>query len=193
MRETLHGFGGRRLAWRQARRCARTALIAVSIGVSGAPSVGARQQQPPPQSDQANGQVNVTPAQIQDLFESYVMMQAQRQLRLTDQQLPQFIIRLKALQNTRRRAENQRLRLLQELRQLTQAEDKVDEAQVRDRLKALDDLEMSSSTEIKQAQANLDQVLDVRQQARFRILELQIERNKIDLVVRARQQRAARP
>jgi hypothetical protein len=33
----------------------------------------------------------------------------------------------------------------------------------------------------------LDEILDVRQQARFRLLEEQLERRKIDLLQRARQ------
>jgi len=132
---------------------------------------------------------NVTPAELQDLFDSYVMMQAQRQLRLTDAQLPQFVIKLKALQTVRRRADVQRLRIVQDLRRLTMpANEKVDEGQIRERLKDLEDLEARSAIEIRQAQANLDQILDVRQQGRFRVLEEQIERNKVDLMMRARQQ-----
>jgi hypothetical protein len=132
---------------------------------------------------------NVTPGELQDLFDSYVMMQAQRQLRLTDAQLPQFVIKLKALQMARRRADVQRLRLVQELRRLTMpANEKVDEGQIRERLKDLEDVEARSAIEIRQAQVNLDQVLDVRQQGRFRVLEEQIERNKVDLMMRARQQ-----
>ena len=62
-----------------------------------------------------------------------------------------------------------------------------DEGQVRDRLKALDDTEAQSTTEIKQARTNLDQILDVRQQARFRLLEEQMERRKLELFARSRQ------
>ena len=41
---------------------------------------------------------------------------------------------------------------------------------------------------MRKAYVALDEVLDVRQQARFRVLEEQIERRKIELLMRARQQ-----
>jgi hypothetical protein len=53
----------------------------------------------------------------------------------------------------------------------------------------LNDLSASVATDLKQAQTELDEVLDVRQQARFRVFEEDIERRKVELVVRARQAR----
>ena len=47
----------------------------------------------------------------------------------------------------------------------------------------------TAAAEIRQAQNDLDEVLDVRQQARFRVFEEEIERRKVELVVRARQAR----
>jgi len=41
---------------------------------------------------------------------------------------------------------------------------------------------------MRKAYNALDEVLDVRQQARFRVFEEQIERRKIELLMRARQQ-----
>ncbi len=172
-------------------RCCRIVWLCAALA-SASPVARAMAQtppspgQPPPASAEAPG---VTPGELQDLFDSYVMMQAQRQLRLTDAQLPQFVLKLKALQMTRRRADMQRLRIVQELRRLTlPANDRADEGQIRERLKDLEDLEARSAIEIRQAQVNLDQVLDVRQQGRFRVLEEQIERNKVELMMRARQQ-----
>jgi len=167
---------------------AATILATVWLVIS--PVLLAAQQQAPPPGPPPGGPGSagrVTPAQLQELFESYVMLQAQRQLQLTDQQLPQFIIKLRTLQMARRRADNQRFRILQQLRQLTQGDGALDEGQVRDRLRALDDLETTSASDIKQAQISLDQVLDLRQQARFRMLEEQVERNKVELLMRARQ------
>jgi hypothetical protein len=45
---------------------------------------------------------------------------------------------------------------------------------------------------MRRAYESLDEVLDVRQQARFRIFEEMIERRKMDLLMRARQAAAAR-
>ena len=64
---------------------------------------------------------------------------------------------------------------------------KSDDAQIKERLKALQDQEASSATEITKAYDAIDQVLDLRQQARFRAFEEAMERRKIELVTRARQ------
>jgi hypothetical protein len=127
----------------------------------------------------------VTPAEIQRLFDAYVVMQAQQELQLSDDQFPRFLARMKALQDVRRRGQMQRGRMLQELRRLSQAAGQ-DEA-LRTQLKVLNDLDTRVGTEVRQALEGVDQVLDLRQQARFRLFEEQMERRKVELLMRARQ------
>jgi Spy/CpxP family protein refolding chaperone len=62
-----------------------------------------------------------------------------------------------------------------------------DEAQLKERMKALQDLETRSAADVKKAYDAIDQVLDVRQQAKFRVFEELMERRKLELVSRARQ------
>jgi phage terminase small subunit len=118
-----------------------------------------------------------------------VVVQAEKELQLTDEQFSQFLRRLNVLQMARRRGENQRNRALMELRRVMQAspEGKPDEGQIREQLKALDEVESQSALETRQARLSLDQILDVRQQARFRLLEQQIERRKLELFARSKQ------
>lgn len=120
------------------------------------------------------------------MFDSYALMQAQDQLKISDEQFPQFLSRFKALQDVRRRALQERGRLIQELRQLVNSP-QPDEAQMKERLKALADLEARTADDLKKAQDAIDQVLDVRQQAKFRVFEENMERRKLELVTRARQ------
>jgi len=127
----------------------------------------------------------VSPAEIQRMFDAYALVQAQDQLKLGDSQYPQFLSRFKALQDVRRRSQVERARRLQELRRLS-ADEKTDEMQLKDRLRALQDLEVRAAADIAKAFEAVDQTLDVRQQARFRIFEELMERRKIDLVTRAR-------
>ena len=54
-------------------------------------------------------------------------------------------------------------------------------------MKALSDLDDRLVGEVRDAIAGIDQVLDVRQQVRFRLFEEQMERRKVDLLMRARQ------
>lgn len=138
------------------------------------------------------GAPGVSPGEIQQMFDAYVLVQAQDVLRLTDEQYPRFVARLRALQMVRRRGENQRMMLINQLRRILQAADgRVDESMIKDRLRMLGELNASLATEVKQAQDSLDEVLDLRQQARFRVFEEEMERRKVELVMRTRQ--ASRP
>jgi hypothetical protein len=140
-------------------------------------------QQPPA----GPGTDSVSPAEIQRLFDAYALVQAQAQLKLSDDQYPPFLARYKALQDLRRRSQNERGRIIQDLRRLSMDDAKSDDGQLRDRMKALQDLDVQTAGDVRKAYDAVDQVLDVRQQARFRAFEEQMERRKIDLVTRARQ------
>jgi hypothetical protein len=131
-------------------------------------------------------QPGVSPAEIQRMFDAYALLQAQDQLKIGDDQYSQFLTRFKALQDVRRKALQERMRIIQELRRLTN-DPQSDEGQVRDRLKMLQDVEGRSAVEVRRAYDALDQVLDVRQQAKFRVFEELMERRKLELVMRARQ------
>jgi hypothetical protein len=128
----------------------------------------------------------VSPAEIQRLFDAYVVMRAQEELQLSDEQYPAFLARVKDLQAARQRGVTARARIVQELRQLS-AQTPLDEARARAQLKALAEVEARTANEVRDAQAAIDQVLDLRQQVRFRVFEEQMERRKIELLVRARQ------
>jgi Spy/CpxP family protein refolding chaperone len=80
----------------------------------------------------------------------------------------------------------ERFRLVQDLRRLTNDPQR-DEAQMRDRLKALDDLDARAASELVKAYEAINQVLDIYQQAKFRVFEENMENRKLALVMRARQ------
>jgi len=135
----------------------------------------------------------VTPFELQRLFDSYALLQAQEQLKIGDEQYTKFLPRFKALQDARRQALQQRTRVLNEVRRLL-AEAPSDDGLLKDRLKQLQDIEGRGDAEARKAYEAIDQVLDVRQQAQFRLFEEQMERRKLELVTRARQaNRATRP
>ncbi len=169
--------------------CRRLGILALAASLGG-PSLANAQ----PRGQQApQSAVGVSPAELQRLFDAYVLMQAQDDLTLSDEQYPRFLGRVKILQDVRRRTDMDRRRIVQELRRLTQPRaTTLDEARVKDRLKALDELHVRSAAEIAQAQAGLDEVLTLRQQARFRIFEEMMEQRKVDLLMRVRQQNRPR-
>jgi hypothetical protein len=132
-------------------------------------------------------------AQLLVMLDSYAMFQAQQQLSISDDKFGQFAARLKRLQDVRRRNQRLRLRIIQELRRLAglRAQERAagagDEAAIRAQLTALREHDDRAAAELKQAYAALDEILDIRQQARYRIFEEHIEQRKLELLVRAQQ------
>ena len=131
-------------------------------------------------------------AELQRLFDAYLIMQAQDALQLDDVQFGQFLPKLKALQDTRRRNEQARHRLVTELARLTAPAGTTDEATLKETLRALQELEGRAAAEMRRAYDTVDQLLDVRRQARFRVFEQNMERRKFQLMLRVRRTEAAR-
>jgi Spy/CpxP family protein refolding chaperone len=127
----------------------------------------------------------VSPAEVQRMFDAYALMQAQEQLKIGDEQFTQFLTRYKALQDVRRRTLQGRARVVMELRRLLN-QPQPDDSQIRDRLKTLQEIDARGATDEKQSYEAIDQVLDVRQQAKFRVFEEVMERRKLELIGRAR-------
>jgi hypothetical protein len=146
-----------------------------------------------PESRPNRGAVDLSPGEVVGMLDAYALVQAQNALQLNDSQYGTFVGRLKNLQETRRRNQRARNQLVQDLRRMTNPQvATVDEPAVREKLKALRELDDRSAAELRKAYDSLDEVLDVRQQARFRIFEENLERRKMDLLLRARQQTAGR-
>jgi Spy/CpxP family protein refolding chaperone len=135
----------------------------------------------------ATDEPGVTPFELQRMFDAYALLQAQEQLKIGDEQYARFLPRFKALQDARRQALQQRTRVLNEVRRLLMADPQTDEGQLKDRLKQLQDIASRGEAETLKAYDAIDAVLDVRQQAQFRVFEEQMERRKLELVTRARQ------
>ncbi|HYE85497.1 MAG TPA: hypothetical protein VEA16_04040 [Vicinamibacterales bacterium] len=177
------------------------ALLLLVLLMTASPVI-AQDAQPPRNPPPGGGPLpnldggEMTPGEVQKLFDAYLVMEAQQALALSDQQYPQFLVRVRALQETRRRNQQERVQLMGQLQRLTnpRAQPRGDEAQIKERLTALQELESRNAAEMRKAYNGLDEILDIRQQARFRVFEEQIERRKIELLMRARQQqRPVRP
>ena len=144
-------------------------------GVPGVPGVNAAVDDPA-----------VTPNEIQRMFDAYALVQAQDQLHLNDDQYARFLVRFKSLQEVRRRSLQEHTRLVGELRRLLM-QAQPDEAQLKERMQELQEVDSRAVADVKKAYDGLDQVLDVKQQAHLRVFEEQMERRKIELITRARQ------
>lgn len=169
--------------------CARGQAVAGVVLVfvcAGAAAAGGRPQQPRMRSGAGAQMGRMAASEIQRLFDAYQVMQSQEALQLDDAQFAQFLPKLTALQQTRRRNEYARQQLVQDLAQLIVPGQAMDEARVKESLRALQELDGRAAAELRRAYEVIDQTLDFRQQARFRVFESQMERRKLDLLLRAR-------
>ena len=168
----------------------RVLWVLALIVVCATAGVAAQGRRALPAGPAGAGEATVSPGEIQRMLDGYMLIQAQDALQLTDEQFPRFLTRVRTWQETRRRTQGERQRMLQELRRMTAGRGgPVDEATIKDRLKALDDLEARANGETQQQRDAIDQVLSPSQQARFRIFEETMEQRKIELLMRARQGR----
>jgi len=182
------------------------AVVAIASSVCVAPLTFAEQrpaaQQAPAQPGSERGDQGATPpdadaisvAELTAALDAYALVQAQQQLQISDEKYTVFAARLKRVQTVRRTNQRMRMRLVQDLRRLAgaRANPTEDEAAIKAALTALRDHDEKAAAELRQAYDALDQVLDVRQQARFRLFEEQIEQRKLELVVRAQRARQGR-
>lgn len=153
-------------------------------------------QTPPAEPLAPRNRPGLTNGELVNMLDTYAIVQAQDALELEDTQYGQFVTRLKRLQEIRRKNTQARNRIVGELRRLTLPAAALDENAIRDRLKALREHDERAAADLRRAYDSVDEVLDARQQARFRIFEEQMERKKLDLLMRARNRAApanARP
>ena len=147
----------------------------------------------PPARGRPGNPAGLSPVEVLNMLDAYALVQAESALELKEAQYGEFVTRLKKLQDTRRRNQQARNRQVQELRRMTQPQAKPQEDSViAERLKALKEHDARAAAELGRAYDALDEVLDVRQQARFRAFEENLERRKIDLLMRARRGAAGR-
>lgn len=168
----------------------RTLVAAVVLASACALPAAASQQQAaaPPQPPAIPDAAAISAPQIQRWFEAYTVIQAQEALELSEAQYGRFVTRLKALYESRRKYQQARNQIMGDLRKLTNPKTGTnDEPLLADRLKALRDADERGAADLKRAYEAVDETLDVRQQARFRMFEERMEQQKLELLMRARQ------
>jgi hypothetical protein len=123
-----------------------------------------------------------------DILDALETAQADKRVQVSDAQYGQFILRLKKLQVLRRQHVAQRLKLVNQLRQLVNplppAQPSADDAAVEAQTKAIDELDRRALQELQAAFASIDEVLNVRQRAKFRLYEETLEQEKLNILMK---------
>jgi hypothetical protein len=127
--------------------------------------------------------------EIFGMLDAFVMARAQAALQLDDARYGQFFQRMLRLQEIQRQHRRQRQRLLADLRQLAGpgAPASGGDDAIAAKLGELDQLDARIGPEERRALGEIDQVLGLRQRARFRLFLENMERQKIELLMRVRQ------
>lgn len=130
----------------------------------------------------------MSPVYIQQMFDTMAIMEAERFLSLTPEQYPNFVQRLRRLQEARMQGNRRRGKVMNELRSLVgpQAPPDVSDAAIDAKLKEFAAADAEGYAGIHKAMDELDAGLNVRQRARFRMLEENVERRKIDFLTKVR-------
>jgi hypothetical protein len=171
-------------------------IVALVLTALGLVVPAAAQQGPdlPPGGRANRPRPGLAPAEVAEMLDAYALMQAEKQLNLRDAQFGEFVTRLKQMQQIRRRNLQGRSQIMRELMRLTNPQrGEGDEATLKEKLKSLREHEERAAAELRKAYDALDEVLDTRQRARFRLFEEQLERRKLDLLMRAQAGVAGRP
>jgi len=129
----------------------------------------------------------MTPQQLDQAFDRFMITQARNALQLTEQQHRDFGPRLERLQMIRRRAQRQRRQLVGEVNALTQGSAPIDDATVTAKLKAIEDQNARAEADIRRAYEAIDAVLTPAQRLRFRGFEVRMEQRKLELIRQAQQ------
>lgn len=156
------------------------------------------EQMPPPQQQQpqdpqrGRGPAPPMPGgaapiqELQEMFDAFALVQAQRIMQLNDDQYSRFFTRMKRLQDVRRQHGRQRSRFINLLRR-GYGPERAEDAALTDIVRQLDELDAKFQQELRTARTAVDEVLTVRQRAAFRFFEQDMEMQKVDYLTRARQ------
>ena len=130
---------------------------------------------------------DMAPQEVQRLFEAFELVRAQEMLDLSEDQYPEFVTRFTVLQGARRQGQQGRQRRLRELQRMS-TQPGADETMLTEQLEALGRHDREVTARQQAAIAEIDAILNIRQQVRFRIFEQAMERRRVDLLMRARRQ-----
>lgn len=168
---------------------ARVLLTAALAAAAVLPSASARgQEEPRPGAER--------PAREEALrmVDAYVVSNLQESLGLTDEQFARAIPLVKTLQSERREYFFERARLLREMRRVLRrgGASEAEVTAVLDKVKALD---ADGPARTARNLAALDAMLTPLQQAKYRVLEAEVEQRLRDVMgrVRPRERQAPRP
>jgi Spy/CpxP family protein refolding chaperone len=165
----------------------RAACSALVLALAAAPVFAQAPQPGPPAAE--NGRPR---DDIGKMIDAYVISNLQEGLGLNDEQFVKLLPLVKRLQSDRRALAQRRQRTVGELRRLLQSGTATD-ARVSELLRELKAVETEEPAVIRRDRDALDAALTPVQQAKYRLMEVELDRRLRDLVSQARRNAADPP
>ena len=113
--------------------------------------------------------------ELEGMMDAYILSKLQDALGLNDEQYGRIVVAQKKLQDLRRDYRRTRMEVLRQMRQAL-GRDAVGEEQLRPLLDELARVRSEFTSEEQARYQAIDEVLDIRQRVRYRILETEIQR-----------------
>ena len=123
--------------------------------------------------------------EVEGMMEAYILSKLQDALDLTDEQFGSMVVAQKKLSDTRREYRRDRMQILRQMRQTLQRE-QAGESELQPLLSQLDTLRDDFASNEKSRYAAIDSILDIRQRARYRVLEVEIQRRLAEMMRQVR-------
>lgn len=142
--------------------------------------------------NQPNQGANAPMQELQEVFDAFALVQAQRILQLDDEQYGRFFPKMSRVYQLRRTHGQARMRLVNEIRRLYAGPQRGTDVQLAEAVARLDALEAQFGNDMRALRLAVDEVMTPRQRAGLRFFEEDMERQKVDFITRSRQGGAAR-
>jgi len=169
----------------------RRMRIVVAAGLLGLGAVSARAQEPRPErhgGERKGERREERRERREEMFkmvDAYVAMHVEEELDLTDEQFARVLPLIRRLHADRRSFAERRFHVVGQIRDRL-ASGSATEAQLTRLVKEARTIEEDEPATLRKDREAIDQVLTVVQQAKYRVLEMQIERRIRELIHRGR-------
>ncbi len=124
--------------------------------------------------------------EVDGMIDAYILSKLQDALVLSDEQFGRMVVAQKKMQDARRSYRRERSEVLRQMQQALRSEH-AGETELSPLLSRLDELHQSFLAEERVRYRDVDAILDIRQRARYRILEGEIQRRLQQLIRQSRE------
>ena len=122
---------------------------------------------------------------VEGMIDAYVISKLQDSLDLSDEQFAEMVVAQKHLQTIRHEYRRERSGLLREMRQVLRRDDVSDE-ELKSLLENLDKVALAFRKNEKLRYGEIDDILNVRQRLRYRVLESELHRRLEEMMRQTR-------